>query len=156
MANKGIEFRKRRENGEEVKLPTGMTVVLRQVSLQALMLRGDIPDSLTGLMAEMILGKIDTTDPLRTARGAIDLNFKLCQEALVSPRIVEKPTGDDEISFDDLTEQEVNFIVAWAQEPQRAMEAFRQESAEDVGSVHIGEELPNASESSSELGRAGR
>jgi hypothetical protein len=138
-ATTGTEWRKAREQGEAVELPSKHVVVLRPISMQSLLRHGRIPDSLTGLVSSFISGQgLDKENPVALAKSITELNMVMCKSAMLTPRIVDDPKTDEEISFEDLSEEEIDFIVSWAQEPVKTMEKFREKQAAVVENVLSG------------------
>ncbi len=132
----GTEWRKAREEGMLVTLPSGKVARLRPVSVTALYASGDMPEQLTPVVQAMLFGKTPTEDNMAEfMKSTHALNVLICKEAFIEPRIVEKPITDDEISFADLTGEEVEYVFSWVSNPQKTLEPFRDEQNKPVAVV---------------------
>lgn len=157
----GASWRKDREEGELIELPSGNLARLRAVSPLALVASGNIPDMLTPLVAQVLSQGVDATQEtidrviagiesentgapdvaeafagLKRMTSAFDA---ICAAVFVSPRIVEQPTADDEISADDLDLADKLHAVHIATQPLEVLRRFRYEPDADVAAVHDGE-----------------
>lgn len=138
----GAEWRKMREDGTPVQLPTGRVALLRPVTIEGLLLFGKVPDKLTTMVAKMIregsyIPKEDE-DILGTAKEFLELSTILLSEIFLSPKIVAKPKGENEISFFDVSPIDREFAIGWAQAPIVRIEPFRSEQNEPVEFAHNG------------------
>lgn len=135
----GPEWRKAREEGVLVKLPTGHVAKLRPVTIESLLLFGKVPNQLTALVAEMIRnGQVvpkDNEDVVGLAKEFLTLSTILVQEIFLSPKIVENPKANDEISFFDLSPVDREWAINWANAPIVSLEPFREEQGESVEST---------------------
>jgi len=141
MTTSGSEWRKAREEGVEVELPSGRTAKLRPISLQWLLKAGRIPDGLTAIVSQMISGKLEITNVVDTAKEIISLNELMVTACMVEPKVVPTPTTDEEIGLEDLTDEEVDFIVAWAAKPAQTMDTFRKRQVKSVETVYDSQDL---------------
>ncbi len=123
------EWRKFREEGAFVKLPSGFTARLRPVSMQWLYKSGKIPDALTTLVAEIIkAGDATIPDVKDAATAIIDLKIVVAKAAFINPTIVDEiKDPDSEILYEDLWEEDTEFVLSWAQRPQKELANFRTE-----------------------------
>lgn len=144
----GKELRKRREEGFVVDLSTGCTVKVRPVAIDRLILAGQIPDYLTALAAKQLWGKItreELTD-LELAKQYADLVNLIVPLAVASPRIVENPQADDEISIDDLDFRERTTIYTLAVGPVELLRRFRDRQTPNVAALLDNEDDQQTSE----------
>ena len=157
----GASWRKAREEGELIELPSGNLARLRAVSPLALVASGEIPDMLTPLVAQVLSQGVDATQEtinrviagiesddseapdvreafagLKRMTSAFDA---ICAAVFVSPKVVENPTGDDEISPDDLDLADKLHAVHLATQPLAVLQRFRYEPPADVAVVHDSE-----------------
>lgn len=148
----GAEWRKNREQGELIQLPfCGRFIRLRTVRPDSLLRLGKIPNVLTTLVLNMLYDR-DEDDQFEkflanseTREQAIDMVESLrvvCTAGMVSPRIVDNPTEDDEISIDDLDLGDRAFIFRLVFAPAEALSRFRAESPSDVAVMANGEGDP--------------
>jgi len=146
-ATSGKEWRRAREEGVEFVLPMGNKAILRPVPLMSHIRKGTVPDYLTPIATATVLGSEDT--PLLKALAGnnieefsqedsmllLDFMDFLCRESMLSPRIVDSPEAEDEISIDDLSYEDRGFIVGIALQPHEILMSFRREQETDVGPV---------------------
>lgn len=132
------KLREEREQGKLVKLPSGIVVSLKKPNLSQLIVTGDIPSDLMSLA----LGKeaLDDLSPEGIKKGLklIDL---LVKHSIVSPKVVDKDAGDDEILIADLSEEDKSFIVGDAQKEVGNLKSFRSQQGEGSGSGHNKQEV---------------
>jgi len=144
-ATPASEFRKGREVGEVVTLPsTNRKVRMRTVKMDRLLELGDIPDVLSNLVVESLYGEM-TNEKYRQfftlverKEHALEMTRALkivCTAALIEPKIVDDPQADDDISIDDLeyTERRVIFDLALLEAS--GLSRFRQRQEEDLESM---------------------
>ncbi len=143
------EFRRARELGEVITLaPTGRVVRMRTVKPAALLRLGTIPDVLANLVIKLLYGQITEAEYheffslAERAEHAVEMADSLrivCTAALMEPKIVESPQGDDEISIDDLEDSEQRIIFDLAMLEASALSRFRRRQEELVEPVDDGE-----------------
>lgn len=135
------EFRKMREEGVPQTLLSGRKVRLRTVTPDRLLRAGRVPDILTPLVTKMLFEQVsnqelnDFISPREQAKDSLEMIDSLnvvCEAALLYPRIVEKPTQDDEIAIDDLTLADRGWIFKLAFQPAEVLSRFRLESVGNV------------------------
>ena len=146
-------FRRVRERGVVVRLPSGRRVRMRNVQPSHLLKLGRIPDVLTPLVLKILYGKAQQDDfdnfftlreQVDEALGVIESMRIVCTAALLEPRIVEEAVGEDEIQFEDLSDTEKTWIFNLAFLEAEGLSSFRDGQAADVGLVDEGQELPAA------------
>lgn len=125
----GKQWRRLREEGASVQLPSGNVAQLRPVSLEELVVSGKIPNPLLARVRSLIgLGLREDENEIDMAertKEMIDIMKIVCQSAFLNPRIVDDPENDNEISFFDLSAMDRDFVMDWVQGPQRTLEPFR-------------------------------
>lgn len=148
QATAGDEWRKIRETGVEVQLPSGKVARLRNVRIAKLLMGGLISDTLTPIVYEMLNGKDGEKKLARTPTNDVleastALKEAMCREAFVFPRIVkagEDATNYDEITIDDVAEEDQEFVMALLySSAERLAARFPPRSEEDVSPVAEGE-----------------
>jgi hypothetical protein len=134
----GSQWRKLREEGELLELPSGNFARLRPIALIELIHLGHVPNQLLTVAYSLMGGDQDDVstpeeqvDRLRNFSQLVQI---VCKAAFVEPKIVDEPTQDNEITFFDLSEDDRLFVYAWARSPQLSLEKFR-EQEESVDSV---------------------
>jgi hypothetical protein len=122
--------RKQAEEGVEIEFPSGNRARVRNVGIQFFLENGGIPDSLSGIVAHLINGqdaqKLDA-DADKIVRASIVMQNAVAKCAFISPRVVDNPKGEGEISVDDIDEEDKMFILGLLGLPARKLEPFRQE-----------------------------
>lgn len=131
----GKEWRRLRQEGIEVILTSGLTVKVRGVGFVAVLKSGYVPDYLTAMVVEAVEGKKfnfpDAETPEQVLQRA-DFIGELCKLMLVSPRIVDDPQAEDEISLDDLDEADRYCLLSMWGTPTAWLRNFRFGQASDV------------------------
>lgn len=129
------EFRRIGREGIVVTLQSSRrTVRLRSVQLMRMLKAGKIPDPLTAYVASMVYGddEDDTRSTLEKAKEWQDYLDLVVSAALLHPRVVDDPQGEDEIAIEDLEYAELIEIHGWARNPLDAVRPFRGEQAQPV------------------------
>jgi hypothetical protein len=101
----GSAWRKPRETGYTVRLPSGNVATLRPVALDSLLATGRIPDLLSPIVAKTIWSEAqpaELAEQGQLAKGFIELIALIVPLAMLTPRVVENPQAEDEISMEDL------------------------------------------------------
>lgn len=136
------EWRGQQQRTKDVDLPSGLTVTVQPVPMQAF-LRGRIPDSITPIVTEMLEsgGLIPAVKTLDEARAWFDLIDAVALAAIVSPRVVPdgQATGDDELAVGELSEADKSSLLLLLGATAKALESFRPQSPDDVDTVLPGE-----------------
>lgn len=149
------EWRKLREEGEIVELPsTGRVVRWRSVSLQAMLISGSILDVIASEAARVLWD--EESDDRPTHKKVVDWNNLVAHvvaASLIEPKVIV-PTAeipypelaDDEILISDLTPDEQMSIYNLAVYPTQTVRRFRDEQAGDVEALPQGGEGGEATE----------
>lgn len=148
----GAALRAPRVEGFKKQLPTGIWVRLRYVSPDMLILGGEVPNSLAGLVTKMAFDGVDSdamqqqiiaiSEPHRTlefAGESIQLLNAVCKLAFVQPRIVNKPSADDECSIEDIELVDRGAVFRMCTHSIDALRRFRYEPPPDVSSIPDGD-----------------
>jgi hypothetical protein len=127
----------REGNTVVLRLPSGRIARVRAVGPDVILRNGSLPDSLTGIIAQIMEGGGEVPKPstLDDLRGMADFMNVVTQSAFVEPRVVETPAADDEIGLDDIDWPDKEFLMGVVGASTRALESFRDEQAGDVGAV---------------------
>lgn len=103
----------------DLETPSGMVWKVRRPNLAQFITSGVMPMSLAGKIAEQqnegqtpeqVFAQLDWKDQVRS----IEFSAKVVRYCAVSPRIVETPTGPDEIGYDEVEMEDFNAIFTWA------------------------------------------
>lgn len=145
----GKSWRKSREEGELVPLSSGNTALLRPVSLDGLVRAGKIPNTLIQLVAEIMFsgGEIkfnDKEQAVELTTAWAELIELIVPLSMISPRVVDNPTADDEISLEDIDEPDKRTIVDLAMLGAGSMRNFRQFKERDVAGLSNGQNVQPA------------
>lgn len=120
-----------------MQFPSGNTAMIRPIQADFFLRVGRIPDALAPLMNTIISGgsyelDIPPLEELEKKRGWIDFLNQLVTYAFVTPKVVENPQADDEISVDDLSYLDKFFVYQHFTLPAAKLRTFREEQAEPV------------------------
>ncbi|HKI69926.1 MAG TPA: hypothetical protein VKA67_10080 [Verrucomicrobiae bacterium] len=144
MTNNGLqptnaaEWRKPREEGELITLPSGNVARLRPVALDVLLTSGGIPDLLTPIAAKTLWVE---TEPEQIgnvgelAEGFAKLVNVIIPAAFMEPAVVEEPKGDGEISLDDIDWSDKVYVFNLVTAGPYAMRKFREQQTRNVEPV---------------------
>lgn len=122
-------------NRYEVTLPSGEKAVLRKITVESLVIGSggaQLPNPIKQKVAEgLVRGeatafgdapKVETSlslDELSEYGALLEL---VARKSFITPRIVDDPTGDDEIHIDDVAFQDRLFCMQWSPPPQRVVD----------------------------------
>jgi hypothetical protein len=136
----GVEWRKMREQGVLVELPSGFNARLRSISFETVLLADNIPEPIAKAIAEIMLGKDEDIklDSIEDIKNGIKFGQIVCKTCFVSPKIVDNPTADDEISVEDLITEDINFVTRLLYEPAAKMAIFHPGESEEMETPAVG------------------
>lgn len=134
-----IEWRKPREVGFKIQLPSGKVARIRPITSALLYKLGRVPDALTSFVMEGFDDAVE--DPVaETSRIAQDNPEAwntyvdgIVETAFVYPRIVENPSADDEISIEDVEDGDKEYVVSVVFTPASQLAIFLERQSQ--GSV---------------------
>jgi len=137
----------RSQQAENIELPSGAVVRARRPGLETWMLHGRIPEALSGVVLA-----IAGAEAQRRTLGAEDIaligafNRAIVIAAVVEPRVVEVVLGEGEISYADIPDADVEYILAWARRaPEVAsLESFRRRAGLPAGGAGGADVRPEA------------
>jgi hypothetical protein len=114
MATSGRAWRDK--NQEEVTLPSGNVALLRRPDMMQLATEDDAPNVLAGVVVAAMQGKDMKKLEVKPTglKDLVALQNKVCIACFVSPKIVDNPQAEDEISLADLTMYDKSFVLTWA------------------------------------------
>jgi hypothetical protein len=135
----GHQWRKRREEGVEFQFPTtGNVCRIRPLDMDFFIKEGKVHNLLESTAFEGLTEKNVTDyteDEITAFKSTLEFLDKVVTHCFVSPRIVENPTADDEISLADLTLDEKYLVFALLATPGASLDSFRPQQKSDVGLV---------------------
>lgn len=145
------ERKRLRVEGVEKVLPDGgLTVRIRAVEMSWFLMRANLEDFLTPLVTNLIdrvelrasqedmKKREDALSPqelIAYEQEGLRLRAEYAKYAMISPRIVDDPQGEDEIALDDLSYINAIVIWNWATQPLEALASFRRGPAQDLDAV---------------------
>lgn len=122
----GAQWRKEVEEGVELYLPSGNTARIRGVNLDAFLRSKTIPDLLSPLVSELINGKTDPKElTVEQYLEYVDIYDAFCKACFVSPKVVDDPQADDEISPQDIANEDKMFLFEFLGRPAILLSSFR-------------------------------
>lgn len=125
-----------------VTLPSGNVAEIRAVPTSLLLVElGQIPDSLTPVVQKMMAGTLDaeTLDADEVLKASDAMGNVIAKCALVSPRIVDSPSADDEISVYDLDDMDKEFLLGVFRLPTSQLKNFCEQQNALMESIHASE-----------------
>lgn len=130
--------------GELFTLPSGNVARLRRIHIMQLVEQGQVPDTLTALVAQMISSDPRLRLSMADLKRYAEVVNVVVKAAFVEPRLADEP-GEDCLGV-----QEVNFsdraaVFEWCHLPTAKMTPFRPEPAADVDVVRPGDGIQPAS-----------
>jgi len=123
----GRQWRKNREEGWLEVLPSGNVVRLKSISLLDFMERGEISDPLSASVADMLGGKSKDVADFENFKQFAGLAAFVCKKAFMSPKIVDDPQADDEISILDVDFGDQRYVFNEVQKEIVMLAPFRPE-----------------------------
>ncbi len=131
----------------EMTLPvSGLTFKLKQVSLADLMVQGQIPDALSGLVDKVMSsgdGKMELAgDDLGQIGQMFDVVVLAC---VVSPPISREP-DEDTLGLSEIPFNDKEAIFSWANGEASALSSFRSENGTADTTAPVGEYVPQTAE----------
>lgn len=145
------DWRRTRIEGVALELPSGKVALLRNVPVARLLMKGLIADPLMPIVLEILNGKQQKLDKLsaeKVAEAHIALQSELCKLAFVSPQVVDENPNDDQITLDDISDEDQKFVtnLLYASVERLAQELFREKSQSNVSPVAKEQALPTTSQ----------
>lgn len=160
------EFRKNREEGVPVELPsTGRRVALRSFTVDTFIATVTIPDELTAYVEAVLISQQDLKAVTPESLGMSTIEFIKRDRAMlelyaqymfvypkVRPSDYDGDLGDDEILASDLTYEELLEAYAAVQAPLAELEKFRGKPITDVHTLRAAGEAAFAGQRAAEAG----
>lgn len=131
VVTSGKDWRRPREEGIEITLPSGNTAKLRPVGAEWFLNQESIPDLLTPIIAAEAEGRDWSEDEKATASlnelgKSKDFLNSLVKAFFASPKVVDNPEADDEISPEDVEYQDKLVLMQLIGTPAVALRQFRE------------------------------
>jgi len=152
MATSGKTWRKVREEGIEITLISGNVAAIRPLDVDFFIREGRVPDFLASTVNAIIDGTPTELPDIERAEKNVQewmpfLN-RMVTASFVSPRIVENPTQDDEISIDDVRYLDKLMLYRLFLRPVAALRTFREKTAQPVAPVDAAKDDGNPAQQS--------
>jgi hypothetical protein len=148
----GKMWRKSREEGYVISLPSGNSAKLRPISLDLLVMHGKIPDMLTPIAAKSLWVETSTEEIGRErdlSAKYIELINLIVPLAMIDPKVVESPQADDEISLEDLDFMDKLAIFNLVTQPADMLRSFRDQQIQRLALTPDGEDIRTQTEPAS-------
>lgn len=133
---------------QEISLPSGMTIWVKDVTMMDLLLTGKLPEGVVEISEEANKQGGVEIDLKKIAKNAMEFNQML--DALVMQCVVEPPIaeqGDDEhLALSEISADDKMFIFNWANREVTQLRPFREGEVEPVAAVQPGDGIRVASE----------
>lgn len=135
-------WRKPREQGYTVRLPSGNVATLRPVAVDVLLLSGKLPDLLSPIVAKTLWAETEPAtlaDQAELSKGFAELVNIVTRASMLNPRIVDEPSADDEIGLEDIDFSDKLAIFQLATGGSAVLQKFLEQQAASVEPVRDGE-----------------
>jgi hypothetical protein len=113
---------------EQLELPSGAVVMARRPGLETWMLRGRIPERLSGIVLALT-GEGERRQLTVEEQAELGrFNREVVIATVVSPQVVEGAAGEGEISYGEIPDVDAEYLLAWAQRGAEvaSLETFRE------------------------------
>ena len=138
MTTTASERRRVREQGIEITFPEyGDVVAIRPMDETFFFKHGMIPDFLAPTVNEMIgtgQAKLPTVEKNQEWLNWLD---NLVKWAYISPKVVDEPQGDDEISIEEVGYSDKVFLYGLFGRPANVLRSFRDAQRKSVAVVDV-------------------
>lgn len=131
MSTTSKEWREKRAKGIEITLPEyGDVVSIRPMDAGFFFLAGRIPDFLAPIISQILAGKawqmdVPETPTPEKQKEWLDWLDELVRYTFVSPKVVDNPQADDEISIEEVSYSDKLFLYSWFGRPAQVLRRFR-------------------------------
>lgn len=152
-STKARDWRKSRNEGYSIMLPSENIATLRPVPLDILVESGKIPDFLTPIAAKSLWSDTDSAEIASNEdlhKDFIALINIIVPLSMISPAVVEHPDPDkEEISIEDIDFMDKVAIFNLSIQPAAVLKNFRQQQAQRMADLLSGEINDDKTEHSS-------
>ena len=141
------EWRRPRQEGVIFHFPSGMKAKVRPVNTDTFIRVGNVPDLLTALVGSITdsgTGENLTRMAAQEADKQMQIFNAFCVTCFVEPRCVYGDPNEDEISVDDISDEDKQQLFTYLGKPASALASFRPEQEKPVVSV-VGQPSDTAS-----------
>ena len=137
----GKAWREAREIGFAIRFPSGNVARIRPMEVDFFILNGRMPDDLAEEVVKLINGnsvklELPAVQVVDTVRDQwVPFLNQLCKYAFISPKVVDTPQADDEISVDDIAYTDKVVLYRMFGFPAQVLRKFREKQTGDVAVV---------------------
>ena len=147
----GKVWRRPREEGYVITLPSGNSARLRPVALDTLLASGEIPDLLMPLVTAMLFeDKPEDEEQVEVkpdlVGDTVGLIALVVRASFLEPRVVDEPQADDEIALADISAEDKGAVFSLANQPARVLAGLSERQAQGLDTVSDGEGNGDAAE----------
>lgn len=115
----------KRNEPQEVELPSGNVALLQRPHVTAMMRRGEVPNPLLAVALKGVSGDTSEMAPEDFAAGSEYVAF-IVAKTFVDPQVVlDGEVAEGALHFDDLDDADVEFVFGWAEGTVRELVPFR-------------------------------
>ena len=130
-----------------VTLPSGSTVLLRPFDIGVVLRWKDMPDTLRPAVADLMgEAKRKPADPVEDSIRFAAVLEVVCRTMFVSPRIVDAPAAENEISINDVEWRDQQYVMSLVNKGAEELRSFRPEPAPHVDGVDNEQGQPREAE----------
>lgn len=141
------------KNTVEITLPSGYTVEIRPLGFDLILKCKNVPDVISSFVVRAFKGEGGTelrVDDFKQAQEYVEFLDTCCELCFVSPKVVQLPEGEDEISADMIDFDDKVAVFGFIGKSRRWLELFRDQQSADVSALAEKPALSPATESSSQ------
>jgi hypothetical protein len=128
---------------EEVTLPSGLVVTAKRITLEDVIMSGDIPKPLLGMINQL---RVEAAADNLTVDRLVE--FMPVVDRTVAMAIVDPPVADvadeDHITVKEIPAQDRLALFTWLVQPAAALAPFRAEQGGDVAAAPGGADVQHA------------
>lgn len=145
-ASRASDWKKWKQEGYLLEFPSGVSAYVRPVSLDLLMSSYFVPNELIPHVEEMMRSSSASkegknVDTVELSRNNIKFSAAVAYASFISPRVVAEPQEDDEISPEDISTEDLQFLVRWISYPASELRKFSQDQSAGLEPVPPWERL---------------
>ncbi len=127
----------RKQRTHEITLPSGLMVLVRDVSMTDLLFTGKLPEAMLDMLQTAAEGNNANVDLKELFKNGEDMRVlvdQLTTLCLLEPLVADK-ADDSHITLDELSANDKMFIFNWANREVEQVRSFREGEAEPVETV---------------------
>lgn len=114
---------KKDQEGIILELPSGLKIRIRRPSLPKMLKEGVVPSDLVSAAIRQVQGEKSMN--LQQIQDSIRVMEVILRQAILEPRVVESNPQDNEITIDDLSDDDRGFAFSYVQSGATDLRPFR-------------------------------